>query len=465
MAYFGHSYRYAFYQGDLFGDVDGYSIIAARFTAKNTQTISACSVHIGRIESTVSFPKYRIGLQTLGQAGQPSGTWMGATNHAYKDVTISVSDTWLYCQLQEYVPLTSGERYCVIIQALETSSTKRASFSSTYWDADFNTEYGLGGTMHYPSDLTTRGLYMDNAFAKVKFYVPSNSWIESNSGIQPLFIIHGVTSAEGNAALESEYLPVYGTNYISQRINTSGESPYTIATIGIFGYSYGTTPCADLQYEFRNSSDVVIATGTLSAWSSTYSSSGFAGWIELVLGTPVVLSSATWYKFILKSPDSTASIGWQVATTKNTSLSNKLSWDGTSDSYIETSSNSGLTWLQKLNNDMHFRFSLDSSTTTTSSSTSTSSTSSSTISTSTTSSTSLSSSTSSTSSTTRSTSSTSRSTSSTSTSSTTHSTSSTSFTGSTSTSTSLTTTLSFRPTVGSVQSPKSKIGFAGRRRL
>lgn len=105
------------------------------YYGSQTDTITHVGMWISTVSGTPTASSYRIGLQSVGNDGLPSGTWL-ASGNGYVDITPSTTGWQWFSLGANTVTLTRGDDYCVVCQMIAANDAVN-NITVTYASAQF----------------------------------------------------------------------------------------------------------------------------------------------------------------------------------------------------------------------------------------------------------------------------------------------------------------------------------------
>ncbi len=305
---------------------------ALRFTALSNQTVTKIRVYLQTEQGTS--PTYRYGLQG-NSGGDPSGTWLGASQQGYGDLTATTTG-WQTITLNQPVSLTAGTVYHIVVR---------------YQSGTINSSNYIALRQSTPQNLTLPYNGASDPNSSTLWY-SSGYW--STQGYQPLYLLETATPTyEGDPYETTTDQSVYGVNYSGENLTISG-GDQPVDTIGFYvKKNSSTNPADDLYYQIRDSTDAVVRSGTLV--TKTVITTAYS-WHDASLSSPLTLTNGATYRVNLYSPNSNATYYYQVLRNDNTNDAtyNGRNYKGTASIHC-SSVNSGSSWTNSDQYDIPFR--------------------------------------------------------------------------------------------------------------
>jgi hypothetical protein len=294
-----------------------------RFTAQSNQPVNKIRVYIDAKGSGTS-PIYSCGLQG-NSGGNPSGTWLGASQQGYGDLAATTTG-WQTVTLTQPVSLTAGTVYHIVV-LYKSGTIGSSNYIALRRSTPQNSMLPYDGAADSQSNT--------------KFY-SGGFWTTQDS--QPIYLLQTATPTyEGNPCETFSNVSVYSANYVGEKLTISGGNQ-EVDAIGFYVRSNSSTDPADnLYYQIRDSANTVVRSGTLvtkTAITTSYQ------WWNVTLSSPLSLTNGATYRVNLYSTNSTASYYYQVLRNDNTNSSeyNGRNYNGTGSVYA-FSANDGTLWL------------------------------------------------------------------------------------------------------------------------
>jgi len=301
-----------------------------RFTAKNSKTVSAVRIYLQQEKGTS--PTYRYGLQS-DNGGEPSGTWLGATNQGYGDHQATATG-WQTISLNESVTLSAGTTYHLLVRHQSGTINSANSIELRRSDPD-NFLHPYDGSSNPASNV----LWSDDNGA---------TW--SVQGYQPIYVLDfSDATYEGNPYHELTVRDIYSTDYFGQQFTITG-SDTIISTIGFLVSENNEGPEDDLYVTLYDVTGATqIESGTLATDADM--TNNIYSWETYTFSSPITLTSGNTYRVYLSSPLSTIQKHYVIRTIHhdNVSVLNGINYSGTNSVYTY-STDSGSSWTATDNN-------------------------------------------------------------------------------------------------------------------
>jgi len=309
-----------------------------RFTAKNSKSVNTVRVYLEQEKGTS--PTYRYGLQS-DNSGQPSGTWLGASNQGFGDHQ-AIATGWQTIALNENINLTEDTVYHLVVE---------------YQSGTIN-----GGNM---IELRRFGpinlLHAEDSTADVQgniffFEEDVGSWAVQN--YQPIYALDFVdASYEGNPYHEAHEHEIYGDLYYGQQFTVTG-SYIILSSVGMSVSENNQGPEADLILTLYDVTSSTLLTNSILTTSADIRN-GVYSWQEFYFDQPLTLEVGKTYRIYISSPDADETAHYLIhsGSHDNNAALNSINYGGTESFYI-SSINGGSSWdTTAINQDLSgFRF-------------------------------------------------------------------------------------------------------------
>jgi hypothetical protein len=310
--------------------------LAFRFTAQSSKSVNKVHIYINSITGTS--PTYRVGLQG-DSSGEPSGTWLGATNQAYQDMTPSASG-WITLTLNETASLTSGTVYHIVVQ-YQSGTINGSNYSS------FRILYPK--ILYQHSNESTNNIsFSDSNLARL--FNSGSIWSVSPT-YGPFFIIEYTDTNLSGCAMTFTGIAINNSNTIYGEQITIDTANQDVETIGFYVKKSGT-PDDDLEYEIREASSpyTILRSGTLAASGDITTS---YAWYDANLSSTLTLTNGNSYKIVLRSPSISSGIYYLCGLLNSSTF--KIAGYGGTTNLRTYSSDAGLSWSNSDVYDISFR--------------------------------------------------------------------------------------------------------------
>jgi hypothetical protein len=193
--------------------------MAQTFTAGSSGSLDAVSVHAARVGGTEAGDML-LSIQSLDEAGRPSGTVLGSGSAPIEDFNASPPNSWVDVDLAQPAPVRAGEGYA-LVATTENTTPNGSSFYS--WSIAFDDPYP-GGDAHDRNEgewavRTDAGVPVDFAF---KTFVAPDTTAPRVASVTPKGGASGVGRDANVTATFSESMDpatITGSTFKLYRIN------------------------------------------------------------------------------------------------------------------------------------------------------------------------------------------------------------------------------------------------------
>ena len=193
--------------------------MAQTFTAGSSGSLDAVSVHAARVGTTEAGDML-LSVQSLDEAGRPSGTVLGSGSAPIEDFNASPPNSWVDVDLAQPAQVRAGEGYALVATTENTTPTGSSFYS---WSMAFDDPYP-GGDAHYRNGgawdvRTDNGVPVDFAF---KTFVTPDTAAPRVASVTPKHDASGVGRDANVTATFSERMDpatITGSTFKLYRIN------------------------------------------------------------------------------------------------------------------------------------------------------------------------------------------------------------------------------------------------------
>src|SRR3990167_4249064 len=318
--------------------------VSHRFTAQNSKTVT--QIHLYQTLS-FNFSNAVYAVEVRADSGGNPGAILATSTYAPPPGTSSIQ-TIPVSFSSNPVPIIAGNTYHIVLRKLSGSGIIQVTETTP-----------LNNLIPFDNnpDPNSNVLFSSNS---------GSSWITFNR--QPVYtLVFSDSTSEGNPLAtayddDSTVTRIYGPNQIGEEITVSGNNK-NVTSLSFYVRRISGKPDDHLYVAIRKSADNsdLLLPNTILVENKDVKQS--YDWYTVNLPSTVPLLSGEKYRLVLSSPNTPLSKAYVLSAQSiliTHLLYTRITYDGTNSVYTR-SNNSGQTWVNNINRDVPFRYSIEGS--------------------------------------------------------------------------------------------------------